>query len=203
MLVVAGLTIISTLFVWRYHDVLSEVGLSALTNVDKVATETGIGCGYGYGTLFIFAVALLIPLMGNRKAVIPTGSVKFALLLTNGLGVFYHVIVISIFLIQSHYSPAYGVYVAFVLSLINLTIPYMFKKDGSLGMATPGEIADDIEDSAEDFEDTMEDFGDKVEDKVEDLGDKIEDKFDRDEDDDEKNESGKDDASKDESKQSS
>jgi hypothetical protein len=169
ILIVSSLGMISTLFIWKLHDSAAEFGLAGFLKNPELEAITGLDSKYGYVTVVLFAIVLLIAVIGKRESIIPAGTIKFTLLLINGSLVIYHIIVISLFMFTKFNEPAYGVYTAFVISLASLLIPYLFKASGKIAVMTPKEIKKDIEKSAEDFEDKMDDIGDQIEDNVEEV----------------------------------
>ena len=170
--VLAAIGAFSAILPWRVVELpdLSFIGFGDLGNS---ITQLGIDLKIGYFTIALFAVIIGLALAGKKENMVAKGFPKMGILVISGLLTVFHLVIMIIYLVSEYNSPAWGLYTAFIVSLVSVGLPYIFKADGTVAIPSVEEVADDIEDSA-----------DIIEDKMEEIEDKIEDRFDKDDEDD-------------------
>ncbi|MFT4602009.1 MAG: hypothetical protein ACI857_002195 [Arenicella sp.] len=169
--VIAVIGMLSLVFPWV------EISKSGMESgfVFDFGMETWYGFQTWYGDLasVLFLVIGLVSVLGKREKMIAKGFPKMTILVASGLLLLEGILILIVAAISLKITAEAGVYLMMIAALATAAAPYLFKSDGTVGVPTLKEVADDIEDSA-----------DIVEDKVEDIADKFEETFDKDDKDD-------------------
>ncbi|UKN00961.1 hypothetical protein K6119_14595 [Paracrocinitomix mangrovi] len=170
--ILSGIGIISTLMPWYSIDQGAIFGFGGIDAA--MSFETGITAGVGYVSIILYLASAFIVVVGDRKQPLQPGFQKMGVLVTAGILVLYQIILISIYKIQNHVEPSYGLYISFAVSILLVPVQFFFKKDGSVGMPTKDEIEDSLEESADIIEDVVEDISDRFDKDDEDKKEKAE-----------------------------
>ncbi|MCB9225377.1 MAG: hypothetical protein R2780_00445 [Crocinitomicaceae bacterium] len=166
--VLAGIGVLCSIMPWRVIEI-PYMGIPGLGDNLNGLIQMGTDVKLGFVTITLFLVIGLLALVGKKDKMIAKGFPKMGVLIISGLLVLFHLIVAVAFTINDFQSPAWGLYLAAIVSLLTMGVPFLFKSDGSLTVPTSKEIEKEIEVNA-----------DIIEDQVEKIEAKIEDKFDKD-----------------------
>lgn len=165
--IIAGIGVLTSILPWRVIEI-PYMGIPGLGENLNGLSQQGIDVQLGFVTITFFLVIALLALVGKKDKMVAQGFPKMGILIISGLSAIFHLIVAVTYTLNDFQSPAWGLYLAVVISILSMGVPFLFKSDGSITVPTSKDIEHEIENSAE-----------IIENKVEQIADKIEDRFDK------------------------